>query len=60
MMEKIIKIIYKIVVNVIVIYFDVNVDIFEKMFNINVNCTDYMHEMCFETNYSYVVTYDMS
>ena len=31
---------------------DVEVNIFEKMFNINVNCTDYMHKKCCETNYS--------
>ena len=29
-----------------------NVNIFEKMFNINVNCTDYMYKKCCETNYS--------
>ena len=38
---------YKIVINV-----DVNVNIFETMFNSNVNCTDYMHKKCCETNYS--------
>ena len=38
---------------------DVNVNIFEKMFN--VNCTDYVHEKCCETNYSLCCDiYDMS
>ena len=40
----------KVAVNVIVV--DVNVNIFEKMFNINANCTDYMHKKCCKTNYS--------
>ena len=31
---------------------DVNVNIFEKMFNINGNYTDYMYKKCCETNYS--------
>ena len=31
---------------------DVNVNNFEKMFNIDVNCTDYMHKKCCETNHS--------
>ncbi len=28
------------------------VNIFEIFFNINVNCTDYMHKKCCETNYN--------
>ena len=35
----------------LLLYIVDNVNIF-KMFNINVNCTDYMHKKCCETNYS--------
>ena len=34
---------------------DVNVNIFEKMFNINVNCTDYMHKSVVKPIIVYVV-----
>ena len=46
--------------NNVILFVDINVDVFEELFNINVYYVYCKHQCAIKVNVVYVVTYDMS